>query len=416
MRNSYVLRSALQLHREHDLDSHVLFVDLIKAFDMANHELLFALLGKFGAPTTLVQLIKKLHRDFKLKFKLSIKEVLIDYSRGAVTQGDNIAPALFLFLMQGMTECLETKHMRDAKKPPYTFKHPRSTTNGKIKCQPNLTGTKGKEFSFTHTLFVDDTAIVANTCDKLVERGEELYHHFKRFGLLTHVGERDKKGNWKPSKSEAMFFPRKNTTYVKPEPMTFSDQNHRFEYTNEFKYLGCILMPDLLDDTEITKRVKQARAQITNLSNFFKSRASTWVKKLVFQSILVNTLLFVCKTWTLTDSNKKKISSVYHGGLRKVLGLRMNTVEKPRIRNEHVGNKLGVPHILDIITKRQHDFLGKIASLHITNLQRQFLGAWIPKPRPIGAPKYTMRHTHMEALRSTLGEEVITTPHANRVD
>jgi hypothetical protein len=97
-----------------------------------------------------------------------------------------------------------------------------------------------------------------------------------------HVGERDVKGKWKLSKSEAMFFPKKNTTYKRPDPLTFSDQNHRLEYTDEFKYLGCILTPDLLDDTEITKRVK---AQIANLSNFFKSRASTWVKKLVFQSI-----------------------------------------------------------------------------------------------------------------------------------
>jgi hypothetical protein len=48
------------------------------------------------------------------------KEVLIDYSMG-VKQGDNIAPALFLFFMQGMAKCLETKHIRDAKKPPYTF-------------------------------------------------------------------------------------------------------------------------------------------------------------------------------------------------------------------------------------------------------------------------------------------------------
>jgi hypothetical protein len=146
----YVLRSALQLRREHDLDSHVLFVDLIKAFNMANHELLFALLEKFGAPATLVGPIRKLHRDFKLKFKLGMKEVLIDYSTG-VKQGDNIAPALFLFLMQGMAECLETKHIREAKKKPYNFKHPRSTTNGKIKCQSNPTGTKGKDFSFTHT-------------------------------------------------------------------------------------------------------------------------------------------------------------------------------------------------------------------------------------------------------------------------
>jgi hypothetical protein len=195
--------------------------------------------------------------------------------------------------------------------------------------------------------------------------------------------------------------------------MIFSDKKHRFKYTNEFKYLGCVLMPDQLNDTEITKRVKQAKAQKANLSNFFKSKACAWVKKHVFQSIPVNTLLFGCETWTLTDCNKKKISSVCHEGLRKVLGLRMNTVEKHRIRNEHARDKLGVPHVLDIITKRQHDFLGKIAYLHISNLQRQFLGAWILKPRPAGAPKYSMSHTHTEALRSTLGDEVITTPHAN---
>jgi hypothetical protein len=90
----------------------------------------------------------------------------------------------------------------------------------------------------------------------------------------------------------------------------------------------------------------------------------------------------------------------------------MNTVEKYRIRNKHVCNKLGVPHILDTVKKRQHDFLGKIANMHTENLQRQFLGAWIPKSRPIGAPKYSMRHTHTETLRSTLGEQVITTQHA----
>jgi hypothetical protein len=96
----YVLRSAFQLWREHDLNSHVLFVDLIKAIDTANHEMLFTLLKKFGAPTTLVEPIRKIHCDFKLKFKLGTKEVLIDYSTG-VKQGDNIAPALFLsFLMQ----------------------------------------------------------------------------------------------------------------------------------------------------------------------------------------------------------------------------------------------------------------------------------------------------------------------------
>jgi hypothetical protein len=108
---------------------------------------------------------------------------------------------------------------------PYWFKHPQNTVNGKIRCQSNLTGTKGKDFSLTHTLFIDNNAIVANMCEELIERGEELFHHFKKYGLLMHAGECNKKGNWIPSKSEAMFFPKKNTIYKKPDPITFSTKN-----------------------------------------------------------------------------------------------------------------------------------------------------------------------------------------------
>jgi hypothetical protein len=154
--------------------------------------------------------------------------------------------------------------------------------------------------------------------------------------------------------------------YVKPEPRNFSDGKHRIEYTDKFKYLGCILTPDLLDDKEILKKIRQAKVQIVLL----ESKASTWVKKLVFQSILVNTLLFGCKKLTLNESNNKKISCLaYHDGLRKVLRLQMNTVEKYRIRNKHVCNiVLGMPpHILNIVKKRQH------RNMHRENLQRQFL-------------------------------------------
>ena len=40
----FLLRSALQTCREHNLPSHVLFVDLIKAFDSVNHEFLWLVL------------------------------------------------------------------------------------------------------------------------------------------------------------------------------------------------------------------------------------------------------------------------------------------------------------------------------------------------------------------------------------
>ena len=47
---SFTLKTLLNLRRIHNLDTFVAFVDLVKAYDTANHKLLIQLLEKFGAP------------------------------------------------------------------------------------------------------------------------------------------------------------------------------------------------------------------------------------------------------------------------------------------------------------------------------------------------------------------------------
>ena len=125
-----MLRNALQLRRDHDKETYALFVDLIKAYDTANHELLFALLGKYGAPKELVKVIKRLHEGFQLKFKIGKEECLIDYTVG-VRQGDNMACALFLFLMQAMAETLEKKRDREEKVKAVQYRHHKTTKSNR---------------------------------------------------------------------------------------------------------------------------------------------------------------------------------------------------------------------------------------------------------------------------------------------
>ena len=44
------LKTEIHTRRNHGLGTHVAFIDLVKAYDTANHKLLIKMLKKFGAP------------------------------------------------------------------------------------------------------------------------------------------------------------------------------------------------------------------------------------------------------------------------------------------------------------------------------------------------------------------------------
>jgi hypothetical protein len=102
---AYHQESPPPLPRQHGLESYTIFVDLIKAFDTINHDLLYQILIKYSLPTTLVQNIKKLYDNCKVKIKVGKTFTKIDYTTG-IHQGDSMSPVLFLFVMQAFLETL----------------------------------------------------------------------------------------------------------------------------------------------------------------------------------------------------------------------------------------------------------------------------------------------------------------------
>jgi hypothetical protein len=87
-----------------------LFVDLRKAFDTADHNLLYKLvLEIYGAPENIINLVKCLHGDFVLKLRIGNETHEIPFGKG-IKQGDVMAPILFLFLMLAFSETLEEEY------------------------------------------------------------------------------------------------------------------------------------------------------------------------------------------------------------------------------------------------------------------------------------------------------------------
>ena len=55
----FTIKTLLNMRNNHNLASHVAFVDLVKAYDTANHELLLSILEKYGAPPKFVSATKE---------------------------------------------------------------------------------------------------------------------------------------------------------------------------------------------------------------------------------------------------------------------------------------------------------------------------------------------------------------------
>jgi hypothetical protein len=106
---NYTLRSITELRRTHNLGTWALFVDLCKAFDTADHNLLYKLLEFYGAPENIINLVKRLHDDFVLKLRIGDETCEIPYGKG-IKHGDIMAPILFLFLMLAFSETLEEEY------------------------------------------------------------------------------------------------------------------------------------------------------------------------------------------------------------------------------------------------------------------------------------------------------------------
>jgi hypothetical protein len=416
----FCLRTALALRKEHQQDTYVLFVDLIKAFDTANHDLLFELLGKYGAPPPLIDVIKRLHENFNLELKLDGKEkVYIDYTVG-VRQGDNMAPVLFLFLMQAMAESYDKKRIATGRTDP-EFRTHKATAKcyGRLKYQPAPTRTKGYKFNFGKSMFVDDTAYIAGSREELLETAGELLPHFRRFGLLMHVGNLNPDGTHKTdSKTEALFIPARRMSPDAYEEATkdliFGDNNEFYvPFTDTFKYLGAYIHKSLKDDKEIEHRLKQASNQVGALGNFFRSSADLKTKRQIFLAIPVNTALYGCESWALTEEHRKRITGFYHKAARRILGINMFHVEEFHIRNEHVRNRLSVPNPLDIIRRRQFNQLGKFARLPEHRAPRQFIAAWVGHSRRSGGQYTTLRDSLVDSLQHVLGDSVTDKGHLN---
>jgi hypothetical protein len=184
-----MLKVFLNACQNHDLAWYMGFVDLVKTYNMANHDLLLCILKHYRAPPKFVTAIQTIYTDNICMLKIEKEIVEIPQSVG-MQQGNNIAPVLFLILVTAFTETLEMVwreqeifilSVMTASKD--------NLINGKI-CShtPAMSTLKTlTAYKNLQSLYFDDSAFLFGMREDLKKGMKLVNHHFGRFGLEMHI-------------------------------------------------------------------------------------------------------------------------------------------------------------------------------------------------------------------------------------
>ena len=100
----FVHRNYVRQRRESGLDTYILNLDVVKAFDKMEPRIIYKLLLKIGTPPTLVNAIKHIYSTRKMEFEINGKkfEVTNTKYRTLLMQGGALGPTIYKCLKLGV--------------------------------------------------------------------------------------------------------------------------------------------------------------------------------------------------------------------------------------------------------------------------------------------------------------------------
>ena len=389
----FTVKLAMKKRREHGLESWILFIDLVKAFDRVPRQLLWKVLFKFGVPVKLVKLLEALHAHVNITFTVNDITNTIECIIG-VKQGDILGPILFIFYLAAIMITWKATHQR-----PLCIFH--------SKADFVLTGRgsfdQGEEFELPDSEYADDTAVLFTSRTSVEVSTPLMIVHFNRFGMSIHVGKPDK-----TSKSELLFVSAPPTTYVDPDTYDGADLsniklgNSSFiPVVAAFLYLGSMLTRDCRDDVDVANRIESASGAFGALRKciFSSSQISFAAKRAVYTTLILSILLYGSECWCLTEKLYNKLRTFHRRCIRAICRVTRKHTREHRISTLELLRRTGLASIDVYVTRRQLRWAGHVARMHFSRLPRKMLSSWVRSKRPRGAPQYTYGRGLMKSLR-----------------
>ena len=327
-------------------------MDLSKAFDSIDRQMLWEMLRKLGAPHNFIQLIKGFHTDMH-------SEVLVGGARSTpfsvetgVKQGCVLASTLFSLYITAITilahrelqpnDGIVIEHRLDGS----LFNLRRLQAHTKTSLQP------------IHELqYADDSAITASSPEAMQRALNAYSNAYTAMGLTIN-----------PNKTEVL---QQHSGGGHHQEAIFNIDGEPLKNSDSFKYLGSKITKDCNLDCEIESRISSASAAFGRLRKrvFNNNNLKVKTKAAVYHAVCLSTLLYAAETWTPYRRHIKKLEAFYTTCLKRILGVTW----KDRVTYDTIFERTASTTIETHITRKHLRWIGHVIRMPEDRLPRQTL-------------------------------------------
>jgi hypothetical protein len=315
--NVFCLKQTIEKRLEHNMETHMVFIDLQKAYDSVPLAKLWQVLEDKNIPPIYINAVRELYDDMTSVIKIGQKVTKkIKVTKG-LRQGCCIAPTLFKIYLEGVLDIW------------------------KRKCEPM--GVKIGDHTLYSLHFADDQVILAEDQDDIHYMLRKIDEEYTKWGLSIN-----------PSKTEYVV--------VGGEGKHLELGSKQIQNTDSYKYLGVNITNNGRNTKEIATRIGQGNSAIRQLNSILWNNHITRNTKIrIYKSIIESIATYGSELWVINKNDASKIKAMEMNYWRRCCQL----TRRDRVRNTEIRERMGIDiDVLETIECKRLKWYGHVERMN----------------------------------------------------